>query len=448
MTVSAALSELIAGFDAADAPEPVRARAGQLILDTLMVARAGAAAPGVSGLLEWQRAEAGRGAGTVWGHGTALPSGRAALLNGFMAAALDYDSLFGSVHADCVVLPAVLAVAEEVGASGRATLSAYIAGVELVCRMSQIARPPQKGWTHTSVFGVFGAAAAAAKLIGLPAEGIRAALGVALSLASGTQQANVEQALTKRLQPALAASNGVFAALAARASIAGPSEPLEGRFGLWALYQQAAEPGRLVEGFGSSFAMLNTTIKKHPVCAAGFVVIDACLELRHRYGLRPDDVIDCDVRMSPFMRRLIGKPMDLSRDPQVAAQFSAAFAVACALIHGRVGIAELSPERILDPALQDLASRVTTQTDPNFDTELTPAVVTIRSRRHGVIECRKDVFPGGSEAPLGSEALDAKLRECAAAAGMGVDRLEALSRDVGRLADLPDMRRFCRRHLA
>jgi len=443
--VARQLAEHLAGLDFATLPAPVVAMAKRLTLDTLMVAWAGADADGVGAIRRMVAAEGSQGRSTLWADGRSCAPAPAALANGVAAAALDFDSLNGSVHADIVVLPAALAVAEATGASGRDLIAAHVAGVELVGRLAAAVRGPQKGWTHSAVLGVFGAAAAAGRLLGLDAEHMTHAFGLCLPLAGGTQQANVEQALTKRLQPALAARNGVFAALAAEAGITAPAGSIDGRFGLWALYQPG-DAAALLDGLGERFVMLETGLKKYPVCACSHAPMETLLAL----GLAAEDVTAIEVALSPFANRLVGTPFDPRENPQVTAQFSIQYALAALLLRGRLGIEALAPEAVRAPEIAALAARIRVVVDERYTGELIPARLTIETRRHGRIERMAEIMPGSAATPLSEAELMAKLDHCRGfgPAPMPPERLHDLIDAVAALDRRPDVTGFVSTHLS
>ena len=192
-----ALAHWAAGLRYEDIPAPVIAQAKRLLLDTLAVAWAGAGAEGITPVREVIEAQQGRPEAGVWVFGTRLPATQATFLNGMLTAALDFDSVHdvATVHADAVVLPAVFALAEREGLSGREFLAAYVAGDEVMVRLG-LGVQSYPGWFYTSVLGVFAAAAASARALRLDAAGVRAAMGVALSRAAGVQQPLVERSLT------------------------------------------------------------------------------------------------------------------------------------------------------------------------------------------------------------------------------------------------------------
>ena len=145
------------------------------------------------------------------------------------------------------------------------------------------------GWFNTAVHGVFGGAAAAAKLCGLDAAGIANALGLAFSQAAGPQQAIVEKSLVKRMLSGIAARSAVFAALAAEQGITAPAEAFEGRFGLHTLYGDG-DADALVADLGQRFEHASTVTKKYPSCTANHVAIQGAVDLANEYDLKVEDV--------------------------------------------------------------------------------------------------------------------------------------------------------------
>lgn len=426
-----------------DLPPEVLTVAKRNILDTLLVGRAGARAEGLEAMVSLAQGEAKPGLCTVWARDGRLPPAYAAQINAMAAAALDFDSLCLTAHTDCVVVPAAIAAAETSGASGKALLTAYVAGTEIIARLSRAAVPPQKGWTHTSVFGVFGATLAAARLFGLSDTETTHAFGISLSLAAGSQQSNIEQTLTKRLQPALAARNGIFAALSARAGITGPACVLEGKAGLWALYQKGCAD-RLLDGLGHEYVLLQTGLKEYPVCACSHAAIEACLGLTGGRGLREDDIERVDVTVTPFMTDMVGGAFDPSQNPVVAAQFSIRYAIAAALLRGHVDLSDLTFDAITDASIKRLADRIRVHTDQSNGGEVEPATVCLKLAGQDERTLTVNVIPGSPAAPLSADAFLTKLRACERAQPFDarLGGLPALQRTVQRLEELGDLKQL------
>jgi len=415
------------------------------LLDTLAVAWAGSDAPGCREAHQLLADEGGRPDATAWVYGGRLPLPAAAFINGMTSAALDYDALGRNspVHVNVTVLPAAFAVAERRRATGRDFLAALVIGSDVMCRMGASASHPHRGWSYTSVLGVFGAAAAAARLLGLDTVATRHAIGLAFIQASGTQQANVEPSLTKRMLSAFAARGGVYAAMLAERGITAPNEVIEGKFGLYRLYQDG-NADQLLDGLGTRFDNVDLTIKKYPSCGCNHTAIEATVKLVEQYDLEPDDVTSIKVTVPPYTYRIVGGPYDPSGDAQVAAQFNIRYSIACALVRRRLGLAEIQAPAARDPSIAAHIGKVSAEVDPALSGERGPVVLAMRTRTHGDISCRVDHVPGSVEAPLAEAEIDGKFRECL---GLGVRpldraRIDALCARIKEIEQFPDMSRF------
>ncbi|NTI78457.1 MmgE/PrpD family protein [Rhizobium rhizogenes] len=425
-TLTEAISIAVATLRFEDIPTPVIDKAKMLIADTLAVAWAGRNAAGSPAVEALALNEGGREEATLWATGKRLPAASATFVNAFHAAALDYDSLNGNVHADIVTLPAAFALAERQHASGRDFLTAYIAGAELMIRLGRATQKSSKGWSATSIYGGFASATASARLLGLDAEGIQNALGISLGQAAGTQQANVEQVLLKRLQPALAARAGVFSAQLAQAGISGPAEALEGRFGLQSLYLPFDEQV-LLGGFGRDFLFTETGLKKYPVCACSHPPMDALLDLVTEHDLKPEQILSVNAEISPFMARLVGNPDALGADPQVVAQFSLRYALASIILRRRLGLAEITADAVSDPLITDISKNITVEIDETLTGNYGPARVEVRTVDGRQLTQIVTTLPGSDELPLSDSAVHRRLSDCGgwAEPSLDIDQLRA-----------------------
>jgi 2-methylcitrate dehydratase PrpD len=443
-TLSETLSHYVARTQLGAIPTAVAGAARRMMLDTLAVAWAGSAAPGIEQLRRGLVSAPNAGESLLWANLEPVALLDAAFLNGAAAAALDYDGLHleAVVHTDIVCLPAVLATAERVHASGREFLAALILANEVVCRLG-LATRLHSGWFYTSIHGVFGAAAGCAKLLGLEGEGIRDALGIALSQVGGTQQSMVEKALTKRIQSALASRAGAFSALLAQSGVTAPREAFEGRYGFYNLYE-AGDPSAVLNRLGERYVSAETSMKKYPSCACNHAVIEATLQLVHEYDLQPGDCLGARAIISPYMNRLVGANYDPDRNPQVAAQFSVQYSVACAVLRRRLGIAEIERESALDPQLREFAGRVEVVVDEASRGELTPGAVELATRSRGILRRQVDHLPGGPGRPLSDAELAAKVEECMAlgARPLAPGRIARLSARIAAIEQVEDMARW------
>lgn len=444
-TISGRLAQHVVATRLEDIPAAAVDSSKRLALDTLAVAWAGASAPGVREACELLAEEGGRAESSVWAFGGRLPARAAAFINSTSAAALDYDGMRaterGSVHADSVVLPAALAVAERAHASGRDFLAALVLGNDVVTRLGAASQLPHRGWYHTSIYGIFGAAAAAARLLRLDATATRHAFGIALSQTAATQLPSMSFSLAKRFSSAFAAHAGVFSALLAARGITAPGEAFEGKFGFYNLYQ-AGDPVALFADLGRSYPHVETAIKKYPSCACNHTAIEAALALVREHDLAPSDVTAAEVVISPYVHRLVGAPFDPGADPQVAAQFSVQYSIACAILRRRLSVADIQNEAVLEPAIGALARSIRVSVDEARGNSR-GATVRFMSRRHGALEKRVEHIPGSPAAPIDAADLQQKFRDCteAGACALGPARAALLAARMGEVETVTDMAR-------
>ncbi|MFG1347828.1 MmgE/PrpD family protein [Xanthobacter autotrophicus DSM 431] len=437
--VTAALVEGAGRIGYDQLPAPVVAATKRVLLDTLAVAWAAGDAAGVNAA----RALALRGAAghaSLWGHsGTRREPSAAAFFNGTLAAALDFDSLAGQVHADIVVAPAALAVAEQQRRSGRELIAALATGNELAIRLAAAMRT-NRGFFHTSITGIFGATLAASRLRGLDASRTHDALGIALCQAGGTQQSHVEQRLTKRLQSAFAARDGVIAADLAALGITGPRAALEGPFGLFALFE-TGDPEQVLEGFGTRYLLEDTTLKRFPACGCSHAALQAAGELVARHGIGADDLERGEIVITPYMDRLVGGAFAPGANPQVAGQFNVRYGVAAILLRGSFGLPDITPEAVLDPAIRPIVNRLSVRVDETRTGTFAPADVIIETRDGRRLHHRVENLPGSPQAPLPEEEIYAKLvgSFTHGPSALTEARAEALIQRIERLEGVDDI---------
>ena len=396
-------------------PDTARTRAAAAFRDTAGVILAGAVEPAA----RMVRGLAGNTRGECRILGTLQLAGpeEAALANGVAAHALDYDDMcFVSLaHPSCVLVPAVLATAELVRASGSAIIDAYVVGFELECRLGNVMNPRhyhQRGWHATSSIGTLGAAAAAARILGLDIDQTRHALGIAASSACGLKE-NLGT-MVKPLHAGLAARNGVMAARLAREGFAASEQALDGPQGYLAVMDsQEARLDDAVADLGTRWEILETgiTVKLYPCCAATHPPLDAVLELVRREAIAPEQVDTIDVEVDSMTPRLLIYDRPATG---LEAKFSMPFCAATAIIHGPPAVETFELDRIQDPAVQALMQRITLRTNPAYDeaAPLSQAHVTVRLRDGRTVSQSSDGargYPGR----LTDEELTVKFDGCA-----------------------------------
>lgn len=351
----------------------------------------------------------GRGDCTVIAGPPADPE-LAAFLNGARGHALDWDDYHDTIggHGTVVVFPAALAMAEATGASGSDLLTAHVAGMEVTSHLAAAHGRAQytTGWHPTATFGVFGAAAAAAKVLGLDAEGITATLALAAATAAGTKAGF--GTLTKPIQVGRAAQNGVFAARMVAAGATAHPAAIEAPQGYAAVFQ-GLDTLDVAAALGPIPWRLLTpgiTIKRYPCCASTHSAIDAALALAATIH-EPRDIVDVVVRAHPRRLPHVDRPHPASA---LAAKFSIQYATAAALVDGRVGPTTFDPAARTDIA--ELASGTTAEALPS-DRDDFAAEVAVTMRDGSVIEQHLDRAAGSMlHTAAGRAATRTKFADC------------------------------------
>jgi len=414
-------------------PPAVLARANVLLKDHVGVTIGGAPADSSVAV---RRALGGLGAtgrATVVGATDRFPPPHAALANGAAAHALEMDDTHqgGSIHLGVSVFPAALAAAELSPATGERVLRAAIAGYEAAARLAMALRPAahyRRGFHPTGTCGAFGAATAAALVLGLDVDGVAAALGIAGSQAAGSMEFLTDGTWTKRLHPGWAACAGVHAAALARAGFRAPTTIVEGRFGFLHAYSDEADVDALA--VGGEPEIMRTAIKPHACCRYMQGPIDAALALRAR-GRGIEAIERIEVGMLDAGFAIVCEPADAKRRPAsvVDAQFSLPFGVALALVRGVAGPDDFAPDAWNDHRVRALMDRVVAVRDPALDARFPrewPCWVRVVSANGTIDEARVDHPRGDPENFPSASELDGKFRSLAGRVltAAAIDRLE------------------------
>ncbi len=368
-------------------------------------------------------------------------SGRAdALDRVFLAAALSHvtetDDLHnGSVtHPGCVVVPAALLLAGELGRGGHAALHAVLVGYEVMTRVGEALGPAHyRAFHNTATAGVFGSTAAAATLLDLDEDRFVWALGSAGTQAAGLWQFHEEGAMSKPLHAGHAAAAGLRAALLARAGLTGPEGILEGHKGLFrALCADARPEAVLADAPG--WKLHETSLKPYPCCRHVHPAIDAALEVRER--LRGDvPPVRVHVLTYPAALDLTDRP--LPRTPHEA-RFSIQYAVARTLLEGRPGLDAFEDAALRDARVRALLERTTVATDASLAAAYPArwgAAIEVETADGTVLHAQRASATGDPDVPLGDADLDAKVMGLFQWAGVRPPRARWLLRRCRRLAD-------------
>ncbi|MEU8638978.1 MmgE/PrpD family protein [Amycolatopsis sp. NPDC048633] len=409
-------------------PPELRDDAARRVLDVFgnsLAATSERPAAAVGALVrEW----GGTGRATAIGTGDRLPEPSAALLNGTLAHSLDFDDthLPSVLHPSASVVPAALAVAESRGATGAQLLDAIGVGVEITVRLGMAGYDEElgnsvffeRGLHATAICGALGAAAAAAMLSDVDAEGIADAIGIAASMGSGLLEANRTGGTVKRIHCGWAAHGAVTAAGMARHGITGPPTVLEGRFGLLqAFCGDQSDVDAIVDGLGERWELPGIFFKPYPCNHFTHAGIDAARRLRSR-GVDPAEIEHLELGAPTAVLRTIAEPREDKTRPKSGyhAAFSGPYTVAAGLLGGGgLGVFhdDFTDEAAADPARLELATKVHCVPDARCDEIFPhqfPAVLRARLKDGRELEERVDANRGGPQNPLSADELATKFR--------------------------------------
>jgi 2-methylcitrate dehydratase PrpD len=433
-----------------DIPEDAVESAKKEVLDSLATALGGSSRPGVGELVDMVREWGGSEQSTIIAHGMKCPAPNAAQVNATMIHALDYDDghPVALVHIGCVAVSTCFAVAERMGgASGKDFLTALVLGADFLARLGLASRPGTSlmtsGWHATALYGYLGAAAMAGKIMGLDEERMVNALGIAYHQCAGNGQCVTDGALTKRMGPGFAARGGITAALMAERGITGARNSLEGAAGMFNLYHGGDYDAEiLTAGLGRRFEGVNIGDKPYPCCGFTHPFIDAVLALVSRHNIRAEQVRDIRISGGEPAYALC-MPPEVRSAPRniVDSQFSVPWAVATALLRGKVSLGDFTEEAIKNDEVIRTARKVTGELDTAMNRHgVGPGRVTITMEDGAEYTEEVEHWLGSIERPMTFEDGAAKFRECASysikpLAGDTVDRVTGL---VGQLEQLDD----------
>lgn len=411
LKVTRTFAEFVSECGWQDIPQPVRHEAKRALLNFFAVALSACHDPTIEKAVRvLGRFSAGAQASLI-GRAERVDSLTAAALNAMSANVFDFDDTHipTIIHPTAPVAPAILALAETSAVTGRDFLTAFILGVEVECRLGNAISPYHyaRGWHITSTCGIFGAAAACAKVLRLDVRRLTWAMGAASSQASGLVE--TLGTMAKSMGVGNAARNGLLSAFLAREDFDGPAHPLEGERGFLHVMGNPPDLAAAVAGLGDQWEILNNTYKPYPCGVVLNPVIDACLDLSAEHDLSGgglDEVESIEITGHPLLRQRTDRPdVKTGRASQVSAQH----AVAVALARGKPSLTDFTDTAVADPALRILGGKVRFRDDAAYPVEA--ATVTIRRRQRTPVTVTIDMARGSKGNPLTDRDIENKLRE-------------------------------------
>lgn len=429
-----ALAAYACSVKAADLPAPVVHEARRAMVNWAGCAVGASAHPTTENAWRALRAYAGREQATLLGRAERTDGLTAALINGIASHVLDFDDTHPDVfvHPSGPVASALLALAEERHAPGEEFLAAFVAGVEVECRIARAVMPAhyEIGWHLTGTAGIFGAAAACARLLRLDERRTAWALGLAATQASGLRE--MFGSMAKSFHPGGAARNGLASALMAAEGFTAAESAIEGKRGFAHVLSTTVELAQCTDGLGRRYELLRNTYKPY---ACGLVIhpsIDAGVRLRAG-GLVPADLERLELVVHPMVMELTAKTTPRTG---LEGKFSVFHATAAALIDGAGGEAQFSDARVNDPVVVALRGRIHARADASIPLEGVRATAHLRDGKRR--EMSIDHCLGSIERPMSDAQLDEKYRaQCEPV--LGKARSEAALAALWNFDGLPDV---------
>jgi 2-methylcitrate dehydratase PrpD len=445
--VTEILADWVVATGAGDIPADVRAEGLRTFVNWVGCAVGGASHETTDAALRAVMPFSGPRDATVLGRPEKLDIFHAALVNGITSHVLDYDDthLKTIIHPAGPVASALLALAETRPMSGEDFLTALILGIEVECRIGNSVYPNHydRGWHITGTAGVFGAAAAVGKAIGLSPQQMRWAFGIAASQSSGFRE--MFGTMTKSFHPGSAAKNGLLAAIMAEAGFDSSERALEAPRGWACTTSDKQDWSEIVDGLGATW---ESALNSYKPFACGIVIhpaIDGCIQIRDEIGDKVKEIASVALTTHPLVLELTGK-----RDPKTGLEgkFSVFHSAACALLRGDGAPTAFTDEIVTAPDIVALRDTITATPDPSCHEASVDIVVTFKdgSTLHKHVE--RTI--GSSDVPLTNEQIDTKFTVQSALV-IGDEATKALL-DIAwktpTLADVAEVARVSASHLA
>ncbi|SHH11832.1 MmgE/PrpD family protein [Pollutimonas bauzanensis] len=440
--ISALLADFIHAASWEQIPGPIRHEIKRSVLNYFAVALAGCSDPTLDKAVRtYARFSSGPAAALI-GRGERMDMLNAAAINAMGANVYDYDDTHipTIIHPTAPVASALFALSQTQPVAGKDFMLAFLLGVEAQCRIGLAISPfhYDKGWHITSTCGVFGSAMAVGKTRRLTPARLRWALGSAACQAGGLVESL--GTMSKSVSVGNAARNGMLAALLAEDDFDGPARPLEGAHGFLRVFGDAPDFDAVTRELGKEWEIGKVAYKPYPCGVVLNPVLDACLALSARIGMRRLEAIaSIELTSHPLLRQRTDRPnVRTGRESQVSAQH----AVPVALLRGAAGLEAFSDEAVNDPALRALGPLVRFHDDETYSID--SAKVVLRFHDQPPEQEFVRVARGSLERPLTDAELETKLRDLCRYGRSGCDAGRLIGavwdmedgKDMGRLAEL------------
>lgn len=353
------LAEYISETKFEDLPKEPIEIAKNVVLTVLGTTIAGATAQGCEALVDQVKKWGGREEATILIHGGKVPAYNAAFVNSVMARALDFcDAMMPGMHVGSSSVPTALAAAEIAGGcNGKEFLTALVLGTEIAARINSVS--VYDGFDPTGICSIFAATSIAGRILGLRSQQMLDALALGFNKAGGSFQSNIDGSLAVRVIQGFVSQGGMICAELSQRGITGPKNFLEGIYGYFHLYaKDKYNPEAVTTELGKRFEMNKTLFKKYPSCGGTLASTDAILDLIKENGLSPENVAQIDIKVSPYIYKLVGHSFQIGDNPKVSAQFNIQYCVANALLRESSKLHHFDEAYIKEPKILELTKKI------------------------------------------------------------------------------------------
>lgn len=443
MKVSQELAKFVLQTGYQDVPTNALKKAKSSLIDCVGTMLAGSQEEAASIVVRYLEKIGGTPEASIIGHKIKSSTYNAAMANGTMGHIHDYDDMSSTLigHPSIPVLPAVLALGEENKISGKEALLAFTLGVEIECKIGKgtIPRHYENGWHPTSSIGIFGAATAAAKILGLSEQELIYAFGIAGSESSGLRE-NFGT-MTKPFHAGRAAAKGIMAALLAKEGLTSTKDIFEGEAGFCKVMAGDYDEKKIIDRLGNPFDAEDPgfTIKPYPTCGATHPAIDAVISLSQEYDLKLDQIEKIECGTVPIAKDILIYPRPKS---PLEGKFSMHYCLAIALAERKVGLSHFTDDRIDDPEIRQFLERVDMYIAPEMadlgyrGTFNAKIKIVLKDGKEYIT--RVDHGRGDPANPLSEEELMEKYTDCAALT-LDSERIKRSKEMLLDLEQLPDI---------
>jgi 2-methylcitrate dehydratase PrpD len=437
------LAEFGLSLEAGSIPQNVMDKAAESILDSVGVCIYAAKLPWSQPVIDYARINGAGGEATILGTNYKASSPMAALANGALAHGFEMDNLRQpsmGVHAGSTIVPALLSVADEVGANGRDVLAAFVAANEVMSRIGLASHNTAEklGFHSPGLTGPFGGAVATGRLLKLSAKQMINAFGIAGSLCSGLLAFSKagNGGMVKRLHTGRAAESGVLAAKLAAANFEGPDVVLEGKFGLFEAFTRDPHMDQLTIGLGTDWETLKIAVKCYAAHVTAHTPIQTLEGLQKDHGFKGDDIAAIEVATSE--KALSHHNIKEAKDVATA-QYSLPIALATASYRDPKNPASFLNDAHKDKGIMDLAQRVTVSLNEEAHNNPWATKLRVVLKDGKSFEAKRHDFRGAPSNPMNVEELDAKFLQLTSGLVPDAKKLLKDLRDLGSAKDVRDV---------